>query len=89
MRYVLLSISITTDSHCSVQDTQANGDAVKDLCEQIEGVYSAIQAVADTVHREVNQVPTECSDRVGAKAELRTTLSTGLVIPMKELQKCI
>ena len=89
MRYVLLSISITTDSHCSVQDTQANGDAVKDLCEQIEGVYSAILAVADTVHREVNQVPTECSDRVGAKAELRTTLSTGLVTPMKELQKCV
>ena len=88
--YALLApFSITTDSDCSAQDTQANGDAVKELCEQIEGVYSAIRVVADTVHREVNQVPAECSDRVGAKAELRTSLSTGLVTPMEELQKCV
>ena len=76
-------------SHCSVQDTRSNEDAMKGLCEQVDGVYAAIRAAADTVHREVDQIPAECPDQTGAKTQLRTSLSTGLVTPMEQLQKCV
>ncbi|KAI0704045.1 hypothetical protein C8Q76DRAFT_753389 [Earliella scabrosa] len=72
-----------------VQDTRSNEDAMKGLCEQVDGVYAAIRAAADTVHREVDQIPAECPDQTGAKTQLRTSLSTGLVTPMEQLQKSL
>ena len=82
-------VSITTDSDCIVQNTQSNGDAVKGLCEQIEGVYAAIRGAADAVGTEIDQIPDDCPNRVGAERKLRTGLNQSLTTPTDDLQACV
>ncbi|KAI0702079.1 hypothetical protein C8Q76DRAFT_861684 [Earliella scabrosa] len=69
-----------------VQVTKSNGDAVEGLREQIEGVYAALRVVAETVHREVNQIPAECPDPARAEKTLRDSLTEGFSTLFEELQ---
>ena len=71
-----------------VQDTKTNNEDLERLRIQIEAVHTAIQSVAETVKKRVENIPSDSPDRIAAETKLGTTKNLGLTVRVDELKRC-